>query len=98
MLEAEPYPKAQPEVDNELKRLVYYAMAERSRRLPEIVRQADDIRPYFNSLLGGAMVGKAASSALIETGLAVGMMIAMHFKYDTIGHGPGKSTRLCCRQ
>ena len=27
------------------------------------------------------MVGKAASSALIETGLAVGLMVAMHFKY-----------------
>ena len=27
------------------------------------------------------MVGKAASAALIETGLAVGLMVAMHFKY-----------------
>ena len=69
------------EVEKELKILVYLSMAERPRRLPEIVRQADDIRPYFYSLLGGNMVGKAASSALIETGLAVGLMVAMHFRY-----------------
>src|SRR5262249_43957669 len=61
-------------IEEEVKVLVYLSMAERPRRLPEIVRQADDIRPYFNSLLGGSMVGKPASSALIETGLAVGLM------------------------
>lgn len=75
------YPTAQREVDAELKALVYLSMAERPRRLPEIVSQASDIRPYFNSLLGGSMLGKAASAALIETGLAVGLMVAMHFKY-----------------
>lgn len=85
VLQANLYPdpeKQQPQVDDELKRLVYYAMAERPRRLPEILKQADDFRPYFNSLLGGNMVGKAACAALIETGLAVGMMVAMHFKYE----------------
>ena len=81
VLEANGYPKMQGEVDAELKALVYLSMAERPRRLPEIISQAADIRPYFNSLLGGSMVGKAASAALIETGLAVGLMVAMHFKY-----------------
>jgi acid phosphatase (class A) len=75
------HPATQREVDAELKALVYLSMAERPRRLPEIISQAGDIRPYFNSLLGGSMVGKAASAALIETGLAVGMVVAMHFKY-----------------
>ena len=70
-----------PTVEDELKLLIYLGATERPRRLPEIVAQAADVRPYWNSMLGASLLSSPAVCTLIEIGLAVGQMVAMHYKY-----------------
>jgi acid phosphatase (class A) len=70
-----------PELEKEIKQLLYLAGTVRQRRMGEIIAQAADVRPYWNSLIGASLTGTPAACTLIEVGLAVGQMVAMHFKY-----------------
>lgn len=67
-------------VEDEIKDLLALAASRRPVRLAEIVAQADDARPYWSDMLLAGPAIRPYIWTLVETGLAVGQMVAMHFK------------------
>ena len=68
-------------LQEEMKRLLWLAGTERPRRMAEIIKQAEDARPYWANVLGSNPVARPATWTLVEIGMAVGQMVGMHFKY-----------------
>jgi acid phosphatase (class A) len=68
-------------IGEEIRELMVLASTERPMRVSEIIMQAEDASPYWGNLLMTTPATRPATWALIEIGRAVGMMVAMHWKY-----------------
>ncbi len=68
------------QVDDELHQLLLYADNLRMMRMAEIIAQLYNPLPYWADLLMRTPAAAPATWAVIDTAVAVGQMVAMHFK------------------
>jgi acid phosphatase (class A) len=67
--------------EQEIRALMVLAATERPMRASEIAMQAEDAGPYWGNLLTTTPASRPTTWTLIEIGRAVGLMVAMHWKY-----------------